>query len=150
MADATPDVAYLTRLALIEGHMIAATTLYAPGMTDEAVGLAGDPKAEMIGEVRETLATRRAQDFSDALKAVGEGMAEGTGQAQVIAAQDMANSLAQSDDETVATAAAKIAAALAPAIAQFGDVNSPNLTIGDASVLHGAAAQVKLAALRIK
>ncbi|MGJ8625976.1 MAG: hypothetical protein ACSHXB_03360 [Sulfitobacter sp.] len=212
VADAKPDVAYLTRLALVEGHLIAATALYARGMTDEAVGLAGHPEAEMMDEVRETLEARGADDFTDALEAVGEVMADGADQAQVavkqsalhdaiaaaaeagnvpvraqfdtiltlariaaqeytdviqggqvedlfgyheaygfvIAAQEMANNLAKSEDDTVAVAAAKIAAALEPAITQFGNISSPDLTIGDASVLHGAAAQVELAALRVK
>ncbi len=80
---ASPDVAHLTRLALVEGHLMAAVNLYAKGMTDEAVGLAGHPEAEMMDEVRAGLAQRAAADFTPDLEAVGEAMYDGAPQAEV-------------------------------------------------------------------
>jgi hypothetical protein len=72
----SPDQAYLTRLHLVEGHMKAAVLLYDKGLTDEAVGLAGHPEAEMMEDVRASLAERNATDFSDLLESVGTVMAE--------------------------------------------------------------------------
>jgi hypothetical protein len=95
MAGVSPDIAYLTRLALVEGHIKAAVLLYAKGMTDDAVGLSGHPEAEMMDEVRETLGERGAVDFTPQLEAVGYLMADGAPQSDVDAAMsDLAAAIA--------------------------------------------------------
>lgn len=73
---ANPDVAYLAKLALVEGHLVAALDLYRKGLVDEAVGLSWHPEAEMMEEVRADLAkqgvadvTQTMADFSAAMEA---------------------------------------------------------------------------------
>ncbi|MCV2870593.1 hypothetical protein OEW28_18430 [Defluviimonas sp. WL0002] len=74
---ASPEMAYLGNLSLLEGHMKGAVMLYARGLSDEAVGLAGHPEAEIMDTIREDMAARSAQDFTPKLEAVGSAMAEG-------------------------------------------------------------------------
>ena len=88
VAEAAPELAYLGRLALVEGHIRGAVLLYDAGLRDEAVGLAGHPEAEMMDEVRADLAARGKADFSATLDAVGVAMAEGADTAAVAAALD--------------------------------------------------------------
>ena len=207
-----PDAAYITRLGLVEGHLIAAQALYARGMTDAAIALSGHPEAEMMDEVRETLEERGAPDFSDALDNVGMTMAEGVPPAQItdamarlhaeiVAAEEaadpsprtrfeailaltraaangyegalddgavedvfgyhesfgfisvarsMATELATAEDPEVAEAAGRVLTALDQTEAAYGDMISAELTAGDASLLHGAAAKVEIASLRVK
>ncbi len=83
VAETSPDVAYLSRLAIVEGHMVAAVELYRKGLVDEAVGLSGHPEAEMMDEVREDLAKHQAADFSPLMEALGAKLAEGAAQADV-------------------------------------------------------------------
>lgn len=208
----SPDAAYITRIGLVEGHLIAAQVLYERGMTDEAIGLSGHPEAEMMDEVRDSLAQRGAADFSDALEHVGQVMAEGASPVETRAAlealhqavteaeaagnpplrarfdaitaltqaaargfaaatadgtvedvfgyheslgflkvaQDMAAQLATSSDPAVAEAATRTLAALEPTMAEYGDITSATLNLGDPSVIFGAAAKVELAGLRVK
>ncbi len=82
-AEATPDAAYLTRLALVEGHVIGANAMYARGLTDEGTALAGHPEAELMDDVRDSLATHGAADFSDQLDAVGDAMNDNAGAAKI-------------------------------------------------------------------
>jgi hypothetical protein len=205
------EAAYLTRLALVEGHLIAAALMHARGYPDEAAGLAGHPEAEMMDEVRATLTDRGAADFTRELEAVGAVIADGASPDEVrasllalqtaidaagaadgipvrarldamlaltraaaheyetaiaggpaneifayheslgflIAADRMAQTLAASPGTDVAAAAQGIRTALAAAIAEYGDLGAHELPPGDPSVLHGAAARVEIAALRI-
>lgn len=209
--DASPDVAYITRLGLVEGHVIAAQALFERGMTDAAIGLAGHPEAEMMDEVRDTLEARRAPDFSDDLENIANVMIESGDPAQVAAAvaalhmaidaaiaagnpptkarfdsmlaltraaanayegaikdgvvedefgyhesygflkvaEAMARSLSTNDDATVAGAAERVLTALTPALAEFGDMSDATYFVGTPSVIHGAAARIELAGLRV-
>jgi hypothetical protein len=69
VASATPDVAYLARLAIVEGHLRAALDLYRKGLVDEAVGLSYHPEAEMMDDVRADLAAHAAADITPAMTA---------------------------------------------------------------------------------
>lgn len=80
------DVAYLTRLEMVEGHLDAAVTLYRKGLTDEGTALSYHPEAEMMDDVRADLAAHGAADFTPALSALSETMAAGAPVAQVEAA----------------------------------------------------------------
>lgn len=86
VAEASPEAGYLARLLIVEGHLLAAVTLYGQGQVDDAVGLSGHPEAEMMDEVREALATHGAADFSDAMARLTEVMAAGAPLAEVQAA----------------------------------------------------------------
>ena len=211
-SEATPDAAFLTRIALVEGHLIGASALYARGLKEQGSALAGHPEAELMDDVRESLKARGATDFSDQLDAVGEAMYDNATQAEVdatmsalrdaidaaetagnipvsayfdtvlaltkaaayefaeatepavvedmfayheaygfvLAADRLAETLANSDDPAVAKAGARAHVALTTALAEFGDMATENPHKGDASVVYGAAARVELAALAVK
>lgn len=74
VAGAAPDVAYLGQISIVEGHMIAAATLYRNGLKDEAIGLSYHPEAEMMDEVRSNLAARGAADFTPLMTAISTAM----------------------------------------------------------------------------
>jgi hypothetical protein len=107
VATAAPDVAYLARLSLVDGHMRAAVLLYSKGMVDEAVGLSGHPEAEMMDEVRAGLAQHGATDFTPQLEELGTLMAEAapqmsvnTAMSNLTAAIDAAAQAAHAPDRT--------------------------------------------------
>ena len=77
------DTAYLVRIAIVEGHLLAAATLYEKGMVDEAVGLSYHPEAEMMEEVREGLAAKGAADFTPQMKAFSAVLESGADTAEV-------------------------------------------------------------------
>jgi hypothetical protein len=73
---ASPDVAYLAQLSLVEGHIAAALALYAKGQVDEAIGLSYHPEAEMMDTVRENLLARNVADITPAMTAFSLAMEE--------------------------------------------------------------------------
>jgi hypothetical protein len=86
VAEVQGDVAYLGRLAIVEGHLIAAAALYTQGLHDEAIGLSYHPEAEMMDEVRNALAARGASDFSPLMEAFSQSMENGEGTDKVASA----------------------------------------------------------------
>ncbi len=86
VAGVDPETAYLVRLAIVEGHLIAADALYAKGLVDEAIGLSYHPEAEMMDEVRETLAAHGQEDFTPAMQVFSEVMEGGAAATEVQAA----------------------------------------------------------------
>ena len=84
-ADLSPDIAYLTQLALVEGHLRAAALLYEKGQPDEAIGLSYHPEAEMMDEVRANLAAHGAADITPAMTAMSQAMEAGADLATVTA-----------------------------------------------------------------
>jgi hypothetical protein len=86
VASVAPETAYLVRLAIVEGHLIAADALYAKGLTDEAIGLSYHPEAEMMDEVRESLAAHGQEDFTPAMQVFSEFMESGAPLTEVEAA----------------------------------------------------------------
>ena len=76
------ETAYLVRLALVEGHLIAAGNLYKAGMVDDAIGLSYHPEAEMMDEVRATLAAHGQDDFSPLMQAFSTAMEGGAEEVQ--------------------------------------------------------------------
>lgn len=97
---ANPDVAYLAQLAIVEGHLVAAMDLYRKGMVDEAIGLSYHPEAEMMEEVRASLAAHGVPDVTPAMAAFSAALESGGPAADVEAA--------------LAAAQAALAAAAAP------------------------------------
>lgn len=58
------ETAYLVRLSIVEGHLNAAAALYEAGMVDDAIGLSYHPEAEMMDDVRRTLAAHGQENFT--------------------------------------------------------------------------------------
>lgn len=77
VAEASPDVAYLGQLGIVEGHLLAARDLYAKGQTDDAIGLSYHPEAEMMDAVRESLTAHGAADITPAMQAFSASMEAG-------------------------------------------------------------------------
>lgn len=78
VAEASPDVAYLAQLAIVEGHLLAARDLYAKGQADEAIGLSYHPEAEMMDAVRESLTVHKVPDITPAMQAFSATMEAGS------------------------------------------------------------------------
>ena len=83
VADVDPAVADLARIHIVEGHLVAAKELYALGLADEAVALSSHPEAEMMEEVRATLAQWKADDFTPVMEQFTAKMADGVDMADV-------------------------------------------------------------------
>lgn len=107
VAGANPDLAHLTRLHIVEGHLRGAVELYRKGMVDEAIGVAYHPEAEMMDEVREALAAQGLADISPALQAVASAMEAAAPQDEV--------------DARLADLVAAIATARAPEAQDYKD-----------------------------
>lgn len=86
VANATPDVAYLARLAIVEGHLRAALDLYRKGLVDEAIGLSYHPEAEMMDDVRADLAAHGAADITPAMTAFSTTLENAAPMAEAAAA----------------------------------------------------------------
>jgi hypothetical protein len=68
VAGLADDAGYLAQLSIVEGHLLAAATMYKNGLVEEAIGLSYHPEAEMMDEVRTALAAHGARDFSALMK----------------------------------------------------------------------------------
>ncbi len=86
VAGVSPDVAYLAQLSIVEGHLLAASDLYAKGMVDDAVGLSYHPEAEMMDSVRASLAAHGAADFTPQMAAFSAKLEAGAPANEVAAA----------------------------------------------------------------
>lgn len=86
VAGVSPDVAYLAQLSIVEGHLLAASDLYAKGMVDDAVGLSYHPEAEMMDVVRASLAAHGATDFTPQMAAFSAKLEAGAPASEVAAA----------------------------------------------------------------
>lgn len=80
-----PDSAYAIRLALVDAHLRAALEAQRAGLTDEALGLAGHPEAEVMDDLRPEMEARGVADFSDALYAYADALADGAADADLVA-----------------------------------------------------------------
>lgn len=74
VAGVETEIAYLVRLAIVEGHLIAAAALYEAGMVDDAIGLSYHPEAEMMDDVRSTLAAHGRDDFTPSMQVFSAAM----------------------------------------------------------------------------
>lgn len=86
VAGADAETAYLVRLAIVEGHFVAAQFLYSLGMTDEAIGLSYHPEAEMMDDVRASLQAHGTADITPQMTAFSEAMENNAGAETVSAA----------------------------------------------------------------
>lgn len=148
VAGVAPDTAYLVRLAIVEGHLIAAGSLYEKGLVDEAIGLSYHPEAEMMDEVRANLAAHGQGDFTPAMQVFSAAMESGA----PVPAMHEALAAFQDDVEAAINAAgpdakARFAVAIAvlkAAAAEYaGSIEGNEVT--DALAYHEAQAFVDVA-----
>ena len=148
VADATPDVAYLAQLHIVEGHLVAALDLYAKGLKDEAVGLSYHPEAEMMDEVREGLAAHGVPDVTPAMTAFSEAMERGADLSEVEAALSAAQAAfataAAPEADEPATRAAAIVVLLRAAAHEYEE-STEDGTVGDVMAYHEAHGFVQVA-----
>jgi hypothetical protein len=78
--------AYVVRLAIVDGHLRAAAALYGMGMVDDAIGLSYHPEAEMMDDVRASLAAHGQADFTPAMQVFSAALEGGVGATEVQAA----------------------------------------------------------------
>lgn len=67
---ATDDAEFLAALAMIEGHLLVATELYAANQRDAAMPHVKHPEDEIYGSLRPGLAARRIRGFEPSLTAM--------------------------------------------------------------------------------
>jgi hypothetical protein len=80
------ETAYLVRLAIVKGHLIAAAALYQKGLVDDAIGLSYHPEAEMMDDVRRTLAAHQQNDFTPTMQVFSAALESGAPMTEVQAA----------------------------------------------------------------
>ena len=135
----------------MDAHLRAALETDRAGLIDETLGLAGHPEAEVMADLRPELESRGAADFSDAIWAYADLIADDVPDANLVAAFDAiaATSVtaiwADGDHDIAAAAGIKVQQFLAGAA---GLIEA--CITHDPSILHAAAAQVALAGLRIE
>jgi hypothetical protein len=135
VAGVDPEAAYLVRLAIVEGHLIAAASLYDAGRVDDAIGLSYHPEAEMMDDVRASLSAHGQEDFTPTMEAFSAALENGVPAAearQALAAfQDRVDSAinAEAPDAkmrfTVAVAVLKAAAAEYSGSIEGAEVTDP-------------------------
>jgi hypothetical protein len=89
---ATDDVAYLTQLGLVQGHLTVGVALYGQGASDDAKVHMKHPKDELYASLLPALAARKAKGFSDELSALAADV-EG-GKPAAAAEKDLARAVA--------------------------------------------------------
>ena len=148
VANATPDVAYLARLSIVEGHLRAALDLYRKGLADDAIGLSYHPEAELMDDVRADLAARGAADITPAMTEFSATLERGaplaeadTALAEVQAA--IAAAMVPEADELRARFDA-ITAVLRAAASEYAS-STEGGTVGDVMAYHEAHAFVATA-----
>lgn len=133
VAKLSDSVAYLSQLAIVEGHMRAAAMLYSKGQMDDAVALSYHPEAEMMDAVRAGLTAHGAADITPAMTALSEAM-ESKAAADVVAARlaDVAAAIASAEaveaDETKVRFDALVALVNAAAAEYAGSVADGKVT----------------------
>lgn len=148
VADASPEVAYLAQLHIVEGHLVAALDLYRKGLADEAVGLSWHPEAEMMDEVRESLAARGIADVTPAMAAFSDAMERRADLAEVEAAlatvhAAFAAAAAPAADD-LQTRAAALVLLLRAAAHEYAE-STEGGSVGDSMAYHEAHAFVEVA-----
>ncbi|MCP5432487.1 MAG: hypothetical protein H6923_04365 [Alphaproteobacteria bacterium] len=112
---ATDDVAYLTALSLIRGHLLVGLTLYRDGETLAAEAHMRHPAGELYGGIKDALKARKAGSFLKELDLLA-GLAQGAApldriepaHAAVLAKVDTAAAKAAMTPKTAFTVATKL------------------------------------------
>jgi hypothetical protein len=109
------DAAYLTQLALMQGHLLVGTALYAQGAQDAAAVHMKHPKHELYAGLVEALEERKVAGFADELEALAVAVEQrkpaadvDAAHAKVDAAIDKALAAGKVDPETVLKAVVQI------------------------------------------
>lgn len=71
---ATDDIAYLTQLGLIRGHLLVGHQLYQEGHTELAQTHMKHPESELYAAIMPAFAARGAQGFAESLSALSEAV----------------------------------------------------------------------------
>lgn len=136
------QTAYLVRIAIAEGHLLAAVALYDRGMVEGAIGLSYHPEAKMMEEVREGLAKHAAADSTLLIGAFSTSMESGGDAGAVKAALGKFHNLAELAMAAAGPdAKARFAVAgamLKPSAAEYADS------------IEGVAARVELLASQVR
>lgn len=152
-ADATNDVAYLTEITIIEGHMLAARDLYAKGQKADAVALSTHLQEEgTLAELVKQITGHAAADPSDTIAAFTATMAKDAPQAEVDAAlaavsQAFATAAAVEADEVRARFDAVVLVLKAATGEYEGSIE--NGAVADVMAWHEAYSFTQLAGLRL-
>lgn len=143
VAGVDPETAYLVRIAIVEGHLLAAAALYEKGMVDDAIGLSYHPEAEMMDEVREGLAANNAADFTPLMQTFSNAMENGANAGPALSAfQDAATTAMGTPD---AAARFRVAVAVLKASAAEYSHSIEGGEVTDALAYHEAQAFVTVA-----
>ncbi|MCX4189845.1 hypothetical protein [Methylophaga sp. OBS3] len=90
----TNDVAYLTRLGLIRGHLLVGYQLYSQGQADMAITHMKHPRDELYAGLVPSIEYRGGKRFDDALSKLADSVINKAPQAEVDAAyQDLENGI---------------------------------------------------------
>ncbi|WP_323005809.1 hypothetical protein [Pseudorhodobacter sp.] len=148
VAGVDADTAYLVRLAIVEGHLLAAAALYKAGMVDDAIGLSYHPEAEMMDDVRSTLAAHGRDDFTPLMLAFSTAMEDGATvdamQTALAAFQDEVDAAIIADSPDAKKRFAVAVAVLKAAAAEYaGSIEGAEVT--DVLAYHEAQAFVQVA-----
>jgi len=82
------DAAYLTQLALMQGHLLVGAALYAQGAQDAAAVHMKHPKHELYARLVEALEKRKVAGFADELEALAVAVEQSKPAADVDAAHN--------------------------------------------------------------
>ncbi|MEX1199454.1 MAG: hypothetical protein WEB02_01575 [Methylophaga sp.] len=90
----TNDIAYLSRLGLIRGHLLVGFELYRQGHTDMAITHMKHPRDELYAGLVPAIEYRGGQRFDDALSKLADSVTNEASQEKVAAAyQDLENGI---------------------------------------------------------
>ena len=140
VAGVDPETAYLVRIAIVEGHLLAAEALYEKGMVDDAIGLSYHPEAEMMDEVREGLAAHGAADFTPLMQTFSTALEDGTDPSPALAAFQAAAAEAMAAPDAAARFRVAVAVLKASAAEYSSSIEGGEVT--DALAYHEAQAFV--------
>ncbi len=71
---ATDDVAFLTQLGLVEGHLKVGMELYRANLLDDAAVHMKHPEQELYADLRPALTARKAKEFDKTLEALAQAV----------------------------------------------------------------------------
>lgn len=143
VAGVDPETAYLVRIAIVEGHLLAAAALYDLGMVEDAIGLSYHPEAEMMDEVRAGLAANGAADFTPLMQAFSTALEDGVDAGPALVAFQEAAAVAMAKPDAAARFRVAVALLKASAAEYTGSIEGGEVT--DALAYHEAQAFVAVA-----
>lgn len=148
VSDVSDDVAYLARLSIVEGHMVASFDLYAKGLVDEAIALSYHPEAEMMDEVRASLTAHDTTDITPSMTAFSQALESGATADQARAAlagvQAAIAAAAAAEADEYRTRFDAVIALVRAAASEYADATEDGV-VGDVMGFHEAHAFIEVA-----